>query len=152
MNTIAVSKDELLRLAIERFWETFPPAWNRIRGHVRTIAVEQFGITVEQFHILRHIRKGASSVSDLAEVRQISRPGVSQIVDMLVDKGLVDRQRHPDDRRYVQLELTQEGDRLLDAIFRKNQAWMMEKMAVLTPAELDEIMRALEMLRKTFDE
>jgi len=152
MNTTAVSKDELLRLAIERFWETFPPAWSRIRGHVRTIAVEQFGITVEQFHILRHIRKGASSVSDLAEVRQISRPGVSQIVDMLVDKGLVDRQRHPDDRRYVQLELTQEGDRLLDAIFRKNQAWMMEKMAVLTPAELDEIMRALEMLRKTFDE
>jgi DNA-binding MarR family transcriptional regulator len=152
MNTTAVSKDELLRLAIERFWETFPQAWNRIRGQVRTIAVEQFGITVEQFHILRHIRKGASSVSDLAEVRQISRPGVSQIVDMLVDKGLVDRQRHPDDRRYVQLELTQEGDRLLDAIFKKNQAWMMEKMAVLTPAELDEIMRALEMLRKTFDE
>jgi DNA-binding MarR family transcriptional regulator len=152
MNTTAVSKDELLRLAIERFWETFPQAWNRIRGQVRTIAVEQFGISVEQFHILRHIRKGASSVSDLAEVRQISRPGVSQIVDMLVDKGLVDRQRHPDDRRYVQLELTQEGDRLLDAIFRKNQAWMMEKMAVLTPAELDEIMRALEMLRKTFDE
>lgn len=152
MDATATQEAERLQRAIDRFWETFPPTWNHIRGHVRTIAEEQFNITVEQFHILRHIRKGASSVSALAEVRMISRPGVSQIVELLVDKGLVDRQRDPDDRRYVQLSLTAEGDRLLDAIFNTNRAWMMEKMAGLTPVQLDEIVRALASLQQIFDE
>lgn len=143
---------ELLRLTIHRFWETFPPMWNRIRGNVRTIATEEFEITVEQFHILRHIRKGAGSISDLAEARQISRSAASQTVDTLVEKGLVDRQRDQHDRRYVQLALTARGDQLLDAIFAKNRTWMVEKLAALTPDQLDAVIRALESLQQAFDE
>ena len=51
------SKDDLHQ-AVETFWETFPPFWQRIRAHIRQVATEQFEISVEQFHILRHIRRG----------------------------------------------------------------------------------------------
>jgi DNA-binding MarR family transcriptional regulator len=137
---------------IDRFWETIPPVWNHIRGNIRTIASEQFDITVEQFHILRHIRKGLGSVSELAEVRGISRPAISQAVDILVEQGLISREQDVDDRRFVRLALTAEGNELLNSISRQNHAWMREKMAALGTDDLVIINAALALLKTTFDE
>ncbi|MGB8253631.1 MAG: hypothetical protein WCF08_10480 [Anaerolineaceae bacterium] len=54
-----------LEQAVESFWESFPLIWRRVRGHIRGMAVSPFDITVDQFHMLRHIRKGLRSVSEL---------------------------------------------------------------------------------------
>ena len=144
--------NEILEQAIDRFWEVVPSVWNCIRENVRSIATEYFDVTVEQFHVLRHIRKGAGSVSELAEVRQISRPGISQAVDVLVDRGLITRQQDTVDRRHVHLSLTPEGNAMLNTIFQKNRAWMEEKMTSLNPEELANISRALSLLKTTFDD
>ena len=98
--------EQLIPATIEAFWSTIPPVWNRVRGNVRAIALENFDISVEQFHILRHIRRGLSSVSELAEVKQISRSAVSQAVDILVARGLICRRQNALDRRNIPLELT----------------------------------------------
>jgi DNA-binding MarR family transcriptional regulator len=142
--------DRLLEETIDRFWETIPPVWNQIRGRIRCTAPEKFGISVEQFHILRHIRKGMKSVSELAVEKQISRSAISQAVDLLVDKGLITRKQSIEDRRYVQLELTQNGDELLNSIFQNNREWMVDKMADLTAEEMRCIITSFEILKKTF--
>ena len=152
METLEKTSEELLQLAIDRFWETVPPVWNKVRGNVRCIATEYFEITLDQFHILRHIRKGRGSVSELAEIQQISRPAISQAVDILVDKGLVSRTTDAEDRRYIRLELTPTGNDLLNTIFNQNRSWMIEKMAGLSPDEIDSIVHGLEILKKTFIE
>lgn len=139
-----------MRETIERFWETIPGVWNQLRCNVSAIAAEEFGISVEQFHILRLIRKGAQSVSELAEARSISRPAVSQAVDLLVEKGLISRRQDVSDRRFVQLRLTPEGDDLINRIFQRNRAWMAEKMAALSPEELETVIQGLETLKSTF--
>jgi DNA-binding MarR family transcriptional regulator len=82
------STDNLRELAIDRFWETVPPLWGTIRSHIRSAATGNFDISVEQFHILRHVRKGIGSISELATAKNISRPAVSQAVEALVKKGL----------------------------------------------------------------
>ena len=151
MTTTPASSETLVDQAIDRFWETVPPVWGRIRGNVRGIAMEYFNLTVEQFHILRHIRKGSHSVSDLATDQQISRSAISQAMDVLVSKGLVTSCEQAEDRRYVQLELTESGNALLNAIFEKNRAWMMKKMAALSPEELSNVLQAMDVLKKTFD-
>ena len=150
MSTTATG--ELLQQTIDRFWESFPPTWNRIRTNVRGIAVEKFGITVEQFHILRHIRKGHGSVSELAEAKGISRPAISQAVELLVGKGLVTRRQNAEDRRFVQLELTDEGSELLSAIFRENRIWMEQKLSILTPEQMAQIIAVLDVLKSVFDD
>lgn len=142
--------EELLYQAIERFWETIPPVWNTIKHNVRATATDHFDISVEQFHILRHIRKGIVSVSDLATERQISRPAISQAVDVLVDKGLIARGENAEDRRFVQLELTPAGNDLLNTVFEKNRAWMKEQMASLTQEEMNTLLNGLAVLKKTF--
>jgi len=152
MVNIDMTSDRILHQAIDRFWETFPSVWDTIRGNIRTIAAENFEITVEQFHILRHIRKGRGSVSELAIVKQISRSAISQAVDVLVDKGLIVRQTKAEDRRYVTLELTKNGNDLLNAIFEKNRIWMIEKMASMSQEELNNVIQSMELLKKTFDQ
>jgi DNA-binding MarR family transcriptional regulator len=136
---------------IDQFWDTVPRVWNLIRGHVRLIAAEQFDISVEQFHVLRHIRKGLTSVKDIAEARQISRPAVSQAAETLVEKGLITRREEAEDRRYVHLALTPAGDELLNQVFQQNRAWMREKMASLSTEDLECITEGLRLLKSTFD-
>ena len=142
--------NDLLQSMIDRFWETIPPTWNRIRTQIRTIAIENFDITIEQFHILRHIRKGFTSISELAEARGISRSAASQTVDLLVEKGLVFRRENPEDRRFVQLELTPAGVDLLEGIFKKNRLWMQVKLSRLNPQELESAIRAMQTLKEAF--
>jgi DNA-binding MarR family transcriptional regulator len=140
------------QLAVEKFWEFFPPVWHTVRAQIRREATENFDITVSQFHILRRIRHGADSVSKLADAKHTSRPAVSRVVDVLVNKGLVARTQNPADRRNVQLSLTEEGATLLEALFNNTRQWMVEQLAVLSDDELEAILVAGESLKRAFTE
>lgn len=142
--------EELVEETIDRFWEVIPPTWSRVRENVRSIAAEDFGISVEQFQILRQIRMGRSSVSELAEARRISRSAVSQVVDGLVGKGLITRRQDAADRRCYQLELTGEANDLLNSIYQKNRDWMIGQMASLEPGEAATVIQGFEIIKKIF--
>jgi len=146
------SKDILLQQTIDRFWETIPPLWSRIRAHLRSTAAEKYGITIEQFHILRHIHRGKNSACELAATIGISRPAVSQAVDALVHKGLLTRQQDTSDRRYVTLALTENGSILLKGIFENNRIWMLGKLETLSQDELNATVQAMETVKKTLNE
>lgn len=142
--------ETLLQQAIDRFWETVPPVWNTVRSHVRATAAHKFDISEEQFHILRHLRRGPRSASELADIGRISRPAISQAVDILVDKGLVSRRQDADDRRYVQVELTKEGAALLEAVFGQARQWMKEKLSPLKADDLQAVLSGLAVLKDAF--
>ena len=134
--------------AIDRFWETVPPLWGAIRTHIRATATAEFDITVEQFHVLRYVRRGPGSMSELAAAKNISRPAISQAADVLVRKGYVTRIERPHDRRYVELSLTRAGNALLDTVFNETRAWMSERMKILSQEELESIVKAMPALKK----
>ncbi len=136
---------------LDRFWETVPPLWGQIRGHIRATAFENFRLGVEQFQVLRLIRTGRTSVSGIAAARNISRPAVSQTVDGLVNRGLLTRTQDPEDRRHVELALTEEGNQVLDAVFSHTRAWMREKMTGFSERELENVIRAMATLQKMLE-
>lgn len=136
---------------IDRFWETVPPVWNYVRTHIRGTATGKFDITVEQFHVLRFVRRGPNSMSELATAKNISRPAISQAVDVLVKKGLLTRIPSTTDRRVVELALTEEGNALLDTVFKENREWMKERMKALTTEELEIIGKAMTALKKILE-
>lgn len=137
-----------LQHLVEVFWETVPPLWREIHAQLHAVAANEYDVTVEQFHILRQIRQGSTSVSHLAKEKRISRPAVSQIVETLVQRGLIQRQVNPADRRQIVLELTDSGNALLDAISQKTRRWTLQLFAPLTPQEVQQITQALERLKK----
>jgi DNA-binding MarR family transcriptional regulator len=144
----SANSTENLRQAVDAFWETWPPLWRMIQAHIRTVAVEQFNISVEQFHILRHIRKGRNSVSALAEAKDISRPAISQSVDLLVTRGLIARTTDVQDRRHIKLDLTADGNALMDAIFGNTRLWMMELFAPMSVDEIQALTSSMDSLKK----
>jgi DNA-binding MarR family transcriptional regulator len=145
------SQKDLQEQAIDRFWETVPPVWNFVRSHIRATATGKFDITVEQFHVLRYVRRGPNSMSELATAKNISRPAISQAVDVLVKKGLLTRIHSTTDRRCVELTLTEAGNALLDTVFKENRGWMKERMKSLSADELETITKAMEVLKKIME-
>jgi DNA-binding MarR family transcriptional regulator len=143
------SSIELLQQTVEVFWESIPPFWHSVRAYIRQVAVEQFEISVEQFHILRNIRRGRCSVSELADVKNISRSAISRAVDVLVNKGYIIRTQDSEDRRHVRLALTDSGDALLDAIFADTGQWMIQMLSPMSDTELENLILAMDSLKKT---
>ena len=143
--------ERLQNKAIDRFWETVPLLWSHIRSHIRATATGSFDITVEQFHVLRFVRRGPNSMSELAAAKNISRPAISQAVDVLVKKGLVARVQNASDRRYVELTLTEAGNNLLDTVFKETRGWMKERMKSLSAEELETISKAMEVMKKMME-
>ena len=141
-----------IELAIDRIWETLPPLWQRLRAAIRAYATENFNLSVEQFHTLRLVRRGLGSVSELAAEKRISRPAISQAVEALVQRGLLSRTTSLEDRRYIRLELTPEGQALMDAVYQHARAWIGAHMQASSSEDLGAVIQGLETLQRLFDE
>lgn len=152
MVTVISPTSEQIEETVQHFWEAVPSFWNQVRAHIRKLATEKYGISVEQFHILRHIKKGIDSTSEIANARHISRPAVSQAVDALVQEGLVVRLPDLADRRIIRLALTSEGQALLAGIFEKTSQWMVEKLSRRDEQELIELNKGFIVMRIVVDE
>ncbi len=86
----------------------------------RTAArLKQFGLTSQQFNILRILRgqKGKPATVKLLTERMLDKSSnASRLVDKLLEKGLVERVTCPDDRRAVDVLITPAGSELLARI------------------------------------
>lgn len=135
---------------VDKFWETVPSSWHRTRSVIRGTAAEKLHLTVEQFQVLRRIRRGIASVSAIADDSRTSRSAVSKAVDALVNRGLVSRSQDPNDRRNIPLALTAEGQRALSAIYEEAEAWLLSRFERLTTSERTTLLEGLDLLRKAF--
>jgi MarR family 2-MHQ and catechol resistance regulon transcriptional repressor len=63
------------------------------------------------------------------------------VVDNLEKRGLVERERARDDRRFITIHLTKEGRKLIGELFPRHAVAIREEMSVLSPAELEKLGR-----------
>ena len=93
---------------------------------------------------------GHGSVSQLAEAKRISRPAISQAVELLVEKGLIVRTQEAHDRRCIRLDLSQSGCDLLDSLFADTRSWMRTRLDRLSEAEMCQISQSMLSLQDAF--
>ena len=68
------------------------------------------GVTISQCHAIVEIgRSGEISLNELAELLVLDKSTMSRTINNLVEDGLVIRELHPEDRRYVKIKLTDKG-------------------------------------------
>lgn len=85
-----------------------------------TAALAPLGITPNRFGVLAHLaRQEGRTQQELATALGLHRNSMVGMIDDLEERGLVERRRHPDDRRAYAIHLTPaarevlaEGDRL----------------------------------------
>lgn len=69
--------------------------------------MNEAAITLPQVLLLSHVaRRGTASPTELAEALHASLPSASQMIDRLVQQGLLDRTEDPVDRRRKSLAMT----------------------------------------------
>ena len=86
-----------------------------IRRHFES-AVEPYGLTLQQYNVLRILRGALPNGLPTLEVadRMVERaPGITRMLDRLMEKGLVTRERSTQDRRVVYCQITDAGVDLL---------------------------------------
>jgi DNA-binding MarR family transcriptional regulator len=96
--------------------------------------------------LMRLYHCGVCGVSDIAGHMGFTRPAASQMVDRLVQQGLLKRTEDPDDRRMKQVTLTPKGQALIEQGIEARQRWMEQLTAALTPGEQQSIAGALILL------
>ncbi|CDX11845.1 Transcriptional regulator (modular protein) [Mesorhizobium plurifarium] len=77
------------------------------------------GITSQQYQAMLVIKvhpSGAVMIRDLAREMLLQPNGAVQLVDRLVNVGLVERRQSPDDRRSVLVAMTAEGSQVLERL------------------------------------
>jgi DNA-binding MarR family transcriptional regulator len=97
------------------------------------------GLTLQQYNVLRILRGSGDAGLPTLEIgeRMIERtPGVTRLVDRLIEKRLVQRERSVEDRRQVLCSITARGKQLLarydDEVDRLEQ----QAFGCLRPEEL----------------
>jgi DNA-binding MarR family transcriptional regulator len=107
------------------------------------------GVTGGQASLLWAIRTSPGiGVRELAEREGVSPPAMTADVDRLEAAGFVARRRSERDRRRVELDLTEDGARVLRSVRSRRTAWLAARLRRLEPDELEAIERALPALRR----
>jgi len=71
------------------------------------------GTTISQCHAIVEVgRTEETSLNELAELLGLDKSTMSRTINNLVDSGLAQRELHPDDRRYISIKLTDEGQEI----------------------------------------
>ena len=78
-------------------------------------------LTLSQFGVLNHFTHEPDrswTVTDLAEVMEMNQPGITKIVTLLVNKGLLSSTPDLQDKRKRFLKITENGQQLCGDTFR----------------------------------
>lgn len=94
------------------------------------------GLTISQFGVLEALHhKGPLCQRDIAIKILKSTGNITLVIDNLEKQGLVTRGRTSEDRRYLTIRLTGQGEKLIDTVFSDVEAAIVAEMSALAPDE-----------------
>lgn len=93
-------------------------------------------------------REGPITLGALARQEQLSPPAITKITERLLAEGLVERTVDPDDRRVSRVAITPRGRAQLESTRERRTEWLVDRFALLTPAELDTVADAARILQR----
>lgn len=131
----------LLADEMRRVWHTVA------RGVSHTGRLE--GLQRQQVWVLKALQDGPRSMTSLAECAQTSHTSLTGIVDRLEERGLVERVRSAEDRRVVQVALTEVGKVETEAARQRMLKRLDEVLAPLDESDRAELFR---LMRKITDQ
>ena len=142
--------DSLEQEAFLNLWRTYD------RLHVRE--EELFGrhdLTPQQYNALRLLRgEGGKKLPTLAlAARLVSRaPDITRLLDKLEERGLIERERPPDNRRMVLIGLTDAGRALLAQLDDRVRECHVRQLGHLSETQLRQLISLLQDARNVHEE
>ena len=107
------------------------------------------GLSLAQLSILLHLHfHGACEVTSFSEMLKISRAAASQMIERLVQQGVVERFPGEQDRRVRLVDLTSSGKQIVLESFEARVDWVNELVSRIKAKEREQLLVSLNRLNQ----
>ena len=96
--------------------------------------------------VVRRLSGGPRRISELAVEEGVSQPGITLLVNRLVERGWVRRATDPSDGRAVLVSLTPEGEQAFGALRAEYRTMLHEEMTSLDDGQVQTLAGAVQIL------
>ncbi len=105
-----------------------------------------------QFAVLAALRgHGPHTLGELADRERVSAPSMNRTVNGLEESGYLSRTPDVDDRRKVNIHLTDAGLVVVEETTRRRDLWLEQALGALAPAQRDALASAVVVMREVAD-
>jgi len=102
-----------------------------------------------QFAVLAALSvHGQHTLGELADRERVSAPSMNRTVNGLEESGYLTRTADADDRRKVNIALTDAGRAVVDETVRRRDSWLEQALSELTDEQRDLLSAAAELMRE----
>ncbi len=109
-------------------------AVNRLQRRLRQESLG--GLSPAQASALASVsRHGSPTLGELAAIEQVQPPTMTRIVASLAEAGMVTRVADPNDRRSARVRSTPAGERTLERMRTRKNAFLLRRLGELGPDE-----------------
>jgi DNA-binding MarR family transcriptional regulator len=110
-----------------------------------------YGITVDQWAVLKNLNNSAISQKELAKLCGKDQPTLTRILDLLVKKGFVERTIHKNDRRSFIVQLSEEGRNKVSELEPNVREIRMKAWENLNENDFEDLQRILNTIYKNLE-
>jgi DNA-binding MarR family transcriptional regulator len=110
----------------------------------QTVTPCGFSLSLSQVFALQELEKATLSISELAEKLGLERSSVSRLVDILVKETFVHRELNEQNRREVQLLLTDKGKRTIAKVCEQSIAFYQSFLKDVSENEQQQILNSFK--------
>ena len=105
------------------------------------------GVTITQCHAIVEIgRKGKISLIDLADLLDVDKSTMSRTVNNLVETGLALRDMDTDNRRYIVIQLTEDGQNVFRSIEKSMETYYKDIFSSIPEDKRGQVLESLALL------
>jgi len=116
-------------------------------------ALVEENVTFPQYYALSLLsRKKLYKMGDLKKELFITGAGATGIANHLIKKGLAQRQRSNDDRRVVNIEITDKGTKIIDKVLRQRRDYLASVLKKIEPDKKDLLIKGVEIFASVLEE
>jgi DNA-binding MarR family transcriptional regulator len=130
--------DAIQRMA--RAWKFYPEVWLELN------------LTTVQLKSLLYIDyMGSTNFRNLSDALGVTPPSITEVIDRLVERGLVSREENPENRRMLILKTTAEGRALMAKLTETRRSIMNSLLEQLDRSELVHLARIFTTLANSIE-
>ena len=133
--------DQIWQMMVDLVWET--------RGEWRRKVSDATGLPFSRARLLWRLLDEPKTLKQLADMTSSDAPATTVAVNDLEDRGLVERNPHPDNRRAKLVSLTPSGRRLLELVQRTVHDDAPTAVQHLSKTDLAHLRRILERINSS---
>ncbi len=117
--------------------------------HERSRLAKESGLSMHQLGILMQIHfRGNCGISEISNRFDITNAAASQLVDKLVQSGLIQREEDPQDRRAKLLNITEKGKKMIQQGTERRYRWVEDLAQKLSAEERERVIEALNIMTR----